>query len=441
MRLPSAVRNPVSTIGMAIATATAVVFLALLAMEWLGAISNPYSGLVTFIAVPAGFVFGLLLIPIGAKWSARRRRLDPDAAEWPVIDLRDARQRMTLFAVVAMTFVNVVIVSSAAYGGMHYMEQRSFCGQVCHTTMEPEFVSQEAWPHAKVACVGCHVGPGVGSLIESKLAGTRQLWHLVTNQVPRPVPAPARSLGDTGATCEGCHWRGRATGDVTRIVRDYASDETSSESVTTLRMHVGTANGPGIHTHVGLDIEYVATDATRAEIPYVRVRHADGTVREFVAQGVTPEQVAAGTKRQMDCTDCHNRPAHTYFFTSERAVDTAIALGRIPRELPFVRREALAAVKGDYADRAAAMSAIAARLTGFYTSRSVDQAIVRRAVAGTQDLWAHNVFPAMRVSWGSYPNHLGHIDTPGCFRCHNEEHTAKDGKVISQDCELCHAME
>jgi hypothetical protein len=421
---------------MAIATATALVFLALLALDALGTLTNPYSGLVV-----TAFVIGLVLIPLGAKWSARRQRLRPGVSDWPVIDLRDPHQRTILFAVLGLTFVNVVLVSSAAYGGMHYMERREFCGQVCHTTMEPEFVAQEGWPHAPVACVGCHVGPGVGPLIESKLAGTRQLFHLVTGHVPRPIPTPARSLGDTRTTCEQCHSRERVTGDLTRVIRDYASDEANSENATTLTMHVGAANRPGIHRHIGLDIEYVATDGSRSEIAQVRVRDSDGSVREYTAEGATDAQLAAGVRRRMDCTDCHNRPAHTFSFTPERAVDRAIALGKVPRELPFVRREAVAAVGADYADRAAALQAIAARLTGFYTSRGVDRRLVAGAVAGVQDVWVRNIFPAMRVQWGTYPNHLGHVDTPGCFRCHDDGHPTPESKVISQDCELCHALE
>jgi hypothetical protein len=139
--------------------------------------------------------------------------------------------------------------------------------------------------------------------------------------------------------------------------------------------------------------------------------------------------------------DCHNRPAHTFFFTPERAVDAAIAQSRIPRELSFVRREAVAALRETYADRAAALSGIESRLTRFYSSRGqVDAALVRRAVAATQEAWSTNVFPAMRVTWGTYPSHIGHVDTPGCFRCHDDSHTTADGKVISQDCELCHTL-
>jgi hypothetical protein len=140
----------------------------------------------------------------------------------------------------------------------------------------------------------------------------------------------------------------------------------------------------------------------------------------------------------MDCMDCHNRPAHTMFASAERAVDTAIAGGRIPSDLPFVRREAVTALTREYGDRAGGLDAIAKQLTAFYSARAVHDQRVRQAVAGAQDLWTHNVFPAMKVKWGTYANNLGHIDSPGCFRCHDDEHKTSDGRVISQSCELCH---
>ncbi|HKE82714.1 MAG TPA: NapC/NirT family cytochrome c [Vicinamibacterales bacterium] len=442
--IPETVRNPVSLLGMALATATSLVFLALLLFDLLGYLTNPYVGLLIFITVPALFVFSLLLIPIGAWWSARRRRAGFEVT-WPVIDLSQPRQRAILASVLALTLVNVLIVSAAGVGTVHYMERTEFCGQVCHTTMEPEFMAHQVWPHAQVRCVACHVGPGVGSFIDSKLAGSRQLYHLITNQVPRPVPTPVRSLGRTSDTCGGCHAADRAHGDVPRVIREYANDEVNTETVSTLQMHVGNpfgGPGAGIHRHIALDIEYVATDDSRTTIPYVRVLNAPGGVREYVAEGTTSAQISAGTRRGMDCIDCHNRPAHTTFFTPERAIDSAIASGRVPRTLAFVRREAVEAVKADHPDKAAADAAIATRLDSFYGARSgTDPALVRQAIAGIQDVWSHNIFPSMRVKWGTYPNHLGHVDTPGCFRCHDDGHKTKDGAVIKQDCELCHAIQ
>ena len=448
IRLPRTVRNPISFFGMAIATAMAAVFLVLAALHLAGYLTNPYIGLLVFVAVPALFLSGLLLIPLGAWLTSRRLARRPGVAEWPVIDLRQSRQRTLALTAVALTAVNVMIVALATYGGVHAMESNAFCGQVCHSTMEPEATAHKVWPHAKVSCTECHVGPGAGSFIEAKLAGTRQLFDVMTNRVPKPVPPPPELIQTARATCENCHWPEKFRGDVVRVVRDYADDEANTENVTTLRLHIGGGSralgvGSGIHWHMNLDnqVDFVAADDREGVIPYVRLTTERGETREYFAEGASRESIAGRTSRRMDCMDCHNRPAHTFFFAPERAIDSAIAQGRIPRELPFARREAVAAVRENHADRAAALDAIAARLTKFYASReNVDPGLVRRAVAATQDVWSTNIFPAMKVTWGTYPNHIGHTDTPGCFRCHDDSHKTADGKVISQDCELCHTL-
>jgi hypothetical protein len=46
----------------------------------------------------------------------------------------------------------------------------------------------------------------------------------------------------------------------------------------------------------------------------------------------------------------------------------------------------------------------------------------------------------MKVGWGTYTNNIGHEDFLGCFRCHDDNHKAKDGKTITQDCESCHQV-
>src|SRR5690349_6229759 len=157
--LPKAVRNPISLAGVAIATAGAIVFLVLLALELSGQFTNPYAGLLVFVAVPAVFVICLLIIPIGA---IRQRRLIAEGRatdDWPVIDLRLPRTRSIIVGVALITLVNVMIVSLAAYGAVHQMESNEFCGQTCHTTMQPEWKAHQAFPHAEVKCVQCHVGP------------------------------------------------------------------------------------------------------------------------------------------------------------------------------------------------------------------------------------------------------------------------------------------
>jgi nitrate/TMAO reductase-like tetraheme cytochrome c subunit len=448
VKLPSAARNPVSLLGIASATAMAWVFLALLAVYFLGYLDNPYIGLVLFVAIPAAFVFGLLLIPIGVR--RERRRAPGVVPDWPVLDLRDAHQRSVTIAVLTLTFVNVLIVSIAAYGGVHYMETTAFCGTLCHTTMEPEYVAHQRGPHAQIECVQCHVGPGAGPLVQSKLAGTRQLFEVVMNRVPRPVPPPPELISSTRATCESCHWPERFIGDRTRIIREFGNDEKNTESDTTLQLHVGGGSrargvGTGIHWHMNLDneIEFVVAADKPDSIPYVRLRDRVGNVREYFAQDATPQQIASGTRQRMDCMDCHNRPAHTFAPSAARAIDDVIAQGLIPRELPFVRRESVAAIRQTYSDRSAAMTGIASHLREFYRARGgVDSGQVERAIRGAQDAWASNVFPAMKVTWGTYPSNIGHVDSPGCFRCHDDSHKTKDGqRVLSQDCELCHAIQ
>ena len=439
LRLPDATRNPLSLVGMAIATAMATVFLSLLLLELAGYLTNPYLGLLLFVAVPTLFVAGLVLIPIGAWIAARRRRLALADSEWPVLDLRSPRQRGILAGLLALTVVNLVIVSIGAYGGVHYMESAAFCGQVCHATMEPQAVAHAAWPHAVVACTQCHIGPGGGAFLEAKLAGTRQLFQVMTNRVPKPVPPPVDLIQPAAVTCAQCHAPAAVYGDELRVLRDYASDEANTESTTTLRLRVGN-RWTGIHRHSSLDIEYEATDDTKASIPVVTVRDGQN-VRQFVAAGASSAAAGSRPVRKMDCTDCHNRPAHTFAFSAERAVDAAIGAGAIPRQLAFVRREAVAAVGASYPTREEALEAIAQRLQGFYRTRpEAGAALVTRAVEGTRAVWARNVFPRMNVTWGTYPSHLGHVDTPGCFRCHDDEHKAADGSVIKQDCELCHGL-
>jgi hypothetical protein len=236
-------------------------------------------------------------------------------------------------------------------------------------------------------------------------------------------------------------------------MRSYADDEANTETPTSLRIHVGGGSerlgvATGIHWHMNIanEIEYIATDEKRQVIPWVRLRDRNGTVREFVVDGVTPEQLARGERRRMDCMDCHNRPSHPFAASAERAIDGALGTGEIPRTLPFVRREAVAALKAEYPTATAAADGIAVRLREFYRTQYRDAYMQRRqeierAVNAAQTLYRRNVFPSMGVTWGTYPNNIGHMDFPGCFRCHDDSHKANDGSVIGQDCEACHTIE
>jgi NapC/NirT cytochrome c family protein len=437
----------VSLVGAVIATASGVAFVALAVAAMLDLFTNPYAGLVVFVLVPAMFVVGLLLIPLGIWLRRRALRRDPTMPdEWPIIDLRHRRVRATILVVTALTVVNAVIILVAGYGTLHYMESPSFCGQTCHVPMRPQFIAWQNTPHASVACVSCHVGEGARALVRSKLAGVRQLVHVASGNYPRPIPASAAHLRPAGETCGACHAPSLSRDIKARTVREYADDETNTETATELQLYVGapgqpTASSRAIHWHAdpSVKVEYVTTDPDRQVIPFVRVVNAEGQAKEYVVEGTTETALAAGTARVMDCIDCHNAAAHRISPTAEQAVDRAIAGGAIDRALPFVRRETVRLLKSDYGDEAAALTGIDAGLRAFYApTPGVDPHALAKTVAGVQRLYRTNVFPAMKVTWGVYRDNRGHTTSDGCFRCHDGSHVASDGTMISAECGYCH---
>ena len=449
-----ALRHPVSVAGAVVAVTTAVVFLVVFLADLLGMHTNPYLGILFFLVLPSLFVFGLLLMPLGA-WLERRRRLagrEPARMRWPSLDLNDPAQRRATFIFAVLSLANLVVVSLASYRGVEYMDSVQFCGQVCHTVMQPEFSAYQDSPHSRVACVECHIGAGASWFARSKLSGTRQVFAVAFHTYSRPIPTPVRNLRPARETCEECHWPEEFHGD--KVVRsvEYASDEKNTETVTTLQVHVGGGSerlgiAQGIHWHMNVAnvVEYITTDDKRQVIPYVRLRDRFGNVREYTAEGVTPDQLAKGERRRMDCMDCHNRPSHQIAASAEKAVDGALAIGTIPRTLPWVRRQAVQLLKASYPSQQAADVAIESGLRTFYrngynTLYMGRRQEIERAVQDVRTIYNRNVFPDMNVTFGTYPNNVGHIDFPGCFRCHDDNHKSKDGKTIRQDCELCHAI-
>jgi nitrate/TMAO reductase-like tetraheme cytochrome c subunit len=445
-------QNPLSVLGAVTVTISAALFLTVFALDLFGLHVNPYIGIVFFLIIPGLFVAGLVLIPLGI-WNERRRRARGKTREWARIDFANPRHRKIVAAVLILTLVNGLIVSLAAYRGIEYMDSTQFCGQVCHEVMEPEYVAYQDGPHSRVRCVQCHIGPGAPWFVRAKISGARQVLAVLFNTHSRPIPTPVHSLRPARDTCEQCHWPEKFHGDKLNVRREYADDEAVTESATTIQVHIGggsdrTGTPTGIHWHVSAanQIEYVSVDGQREDIPYVRLTLASGEVREYFVEGVTSEKIAAGERRTMDCVDCHNRPTHPFAPSAERAVDAAIAAGEISRNLPFVRREVVSALKAEYASRAEALSQIASRLETFYRNSpadgpSIEPGELSRAITTAQRLYSRNVFPQMKVAWGTHPSNLGHLDAPGCFRCHDDNHKTRDGKVISQDCSLCHTIQ
>ena len=447
-RAAALARHPLAIAGAVLTTVSAVVFIALAIAMMVGLLNNPYAGLIVYVAVPFLFVFGLLLIPAGMWLQRKKLRTHPGMVDdWPVVDFRLSRVRRGALIVLALTAANLIILLVAGYGTLHWMESPQFCGQVCHVAMKPQYLAWQGSTHSKVRCADCHIGEGARAMVHYKLVGVRQMYHVMTGQVPRPVPSVA-DLRPALEICANCHAPNRGSGgDRVRVIREYAEDETNSETTSVFQMHLGGAGQPtpvgrAIHWHAdpAINISYVATDKDRQTIPYVKVTNQRGQVQEYLTEGTTPEQIAQGESLTMDCVSCHNSIGHRIAPTAEGAVDAAIAAGTIDRALPFVRRESVRLLKEEHPDQESGLKAVDQGLRAFYASHggAVDKSQVDRAVAAVRTLSERNVFPDMKVTWGVYPDNIGHVSSQGCFRCHDGRKSKDGASVINDDCEYCH---
>jgi hypothetical protein len=382
-----------TSVGVVLTTASAAVFLVVVFQHF----DNPYIGIVVFLVIPALFVVGLLMIPVGLSLAARTyggyRKL---FAQLPPAGPQLARIGWTIaFATIA----NAGILTAAAYHSVQVMDSTSFCGQTCHSVMAPQYVQYQNSPHAHVPCVDCHIGAGAASFFRYKVSGVRQLIRLTTNSYSRPIPPAMDRVRPAVEVCEDCHSLGTAKEDRLKIIRHYNDDELSSEKTTVLLLRIGSK----IHrAHIGRNIEYSGATPDPQTIPSVTV---DG--KTYAIEGAAPGAI----KRKMDCMDCHNRAGHN-FETPEQAVDRAIAEGRLDRSRPFTRRDAVAALKGKLP--------------------------MGQQPTVVQQIYSANIYPSLNIQWGGYPNNIGHDAFPGCFRCHDGQHVTKAGESITMDCSACH---
>jgi hypothetical protein len=434
---PSLARNPVSIAGAWLTTIAAFAFIIYYVVESFGLVENPYSGLIGFVALPMLFLFGLLIIPVGMWQERRRRRRGKAPWTWPTVDLGQSRTRAVALTVGVLTLVNLSIVTVATVGSVHYMEENRFCGQVCHTPMKPEFTAHQVAPHASVRCVQCHVGPGAEGVVRAKMNGARQAYEFMMGSYQRPIPTPVRNMPPAADTCVRCHSLDRQARDASYVKHEYADDEENTDTATAIVMFTQAAHW---HARPDVVVLFAATDETRQTIPYVRVTESGKAVTEYQSTDHTARP--GGPLRRMDCVDCHSRPAHTMSASAGQSVDLAIASGRLSRSLPFIKREAVAALSAEYAGEEPALRAIRQKIAGFYATRpQAAAADVERAITTVSNLYRTNVFPDMKVTWGTYTSQLGHPEGSGCFRCHDDEHKTASGKVIRQDCALCHKVD
>ena len=365
-------------------------------------------------------------------------------------------------------FALLLVIGAFAFAGVwtsvsliHWTETADFCGR-CHQ-MGPELAAYDAGPHADVTCGECHVEPGVDGWIKAKLNGTRQLIQVITGLYPKPVPPPDHSaLPSVQGTCLRCHSLDRlATANlVTRT--SFTEDETNTRQFVGLMIRPGSGDvfdvNRSVHWHVLRHVEFRTPTENAEKVDYVAVTEDDGTVREFIAQDqievaedVQPDIdriKAAEKERTMDCISCHNRVGHA-IPNPRRGLDADLAAGRIDPSLPWIKREGSRILWSSYPDETAADAEVD-KLRSFYELRYPDVAAgksgeIDAAVAQIKVLYRLTATPDMKVTAATYPDFLGHLDFPGCFRCHDGgHHLVKDGvvqkEVIPATCDACHTF-
>jgi hypothetical protein len=440
-KMPSLTQNWISLIGMILSASSFFAVICLIGMDLIRESRNPYMGILTYLVAPAFLVAGLSLIVLGMFGERRRRhRLAPgEVPKHLQIDFNNPQHRRNFAITTTITIIFLLMTAFGSYQTYHFTESVQFCGQTCHTVMEPEFTAYQNSPHARVACVECHIGEGATWFVKSKLSGSYQVYSVLAKKYSRPIPTPVHNLRPAQDTCEKCHWPEKFFGQSVRANKHFLADESNTVWNINLLMNIGGADesrggAHGIHWHVSKNhtTEYIATDESRQTIPWVRVTHADGTVVVYQSKDnpLKPEQIASAVPRTMDCMDCHNRPSHIYQAPAS-AVNIAMAAGHIDPKLPGVKKAAVEALIADYKTSEEAAAGIADKLREQYGDATV---------VAVQRIYKQNFFPYMRVNWRAYPNNIGHTIFPGCYRCHDGNHASPDGKVITHDCNACHII-
>ena len=447
-------RHPLSALGGALFLAGGALFIVLLMMEFTAKTDNPYRSLMTFVLVPAVITFGFGLFMLSIWLQVREARSKGEKIKFTLsIDPSDPVYMKNLWRFLGISAVLVILLSYSGYKGYESTDSVGFCGEVCHTVMEPQSVTYHNSPHAKVPCVECHIGPGASFWVKSKFDGIRQLFATALNTYSRPIETPVANLRPAQETCEACHWPQQFYGEKMVTHTYYRTDEANSPWTIKLLVKIGggnprTGKSEGIHWHmIGADkIDYIPADHKRQIIPWVRLMTAEGDTIIYTDPGVdlNDSAIVNGEVRRFDCIDCHNRPSHL-FQPPAKLLNQALSAGMIPTDLPYIREKGLELLNADYETKGQALAAIDKGVKDYYQEKYPKLAVahkqdIEKTGAELQGMYKNNFFPEMKTDYRVREDNLSHFVNDGCFRCHDGVKQDKNGNVIRNDCKTCHLI-
>lgn len=437
-------RNWISLSGVVVAAGSLVAFFLLFFLEIITDESSAYIGILTYIVAPFFFISGTTLFFGGRLLQGWFQRRDGSASTALTLTFnfsdKKNRRKLIIFILGAVAFLFVSALGS--YKSYHVTESEKFCGEICHEVMEPEYVAYAHSPHASVSCTECHIGSGAAWYLKAKINGLHQVYAVLTDTFNRPIETPIPNLRPPKDICLNCHWQPKYIGNSDRNYDVILSDSDNTRFQYRLILDVGggdPSTGPvgGIHGHMHVNnkVEFIATDKKETKIPWVRVTRENGDQTVYVSPGFEYDPFVHELQ-SMDCMDCHNRPSH-HFISPNESLDLAVSSGRISRELPELKYVVVTALTAEYATTEEAHAGIEAALIDAYE----DTPVSREAIAEVQSIYDRTFFPLMKVRWSEYPDHIGHLNSPGCFRCHDNDHvSAEGGRISSSDCNSCHIV-
>ncbi|MDQ8205060.1 NapC/NirT family cytochrome c [Pelagicoccus sp. SDUM812003] len=438
-------RNWLSLAGLIVVGGSFFAFLLLIGFDLVTGGSNPYVGILSYIVAPLFFGFGSLLAFVGWLWSWRKRR---DRGVTLTFDLSRLKDRRIFGAFIGAAMVFMFATSMGSYQTYTYTSSNQFCGVLCHSVMEPQYDAYPDDVHAMLNCVDCHVGEGAKGAFKAKWHGIYKLYSLVFDKYPKPLRADPHYLPTTQESCNKCHEDGPDFKDVAKTYHHYLSDDENTPFSVTLRLKLGPERSGnyetnGIHWHAKDDnqIEFTTALENPDVIPWIKVTKSDGSVTEYT---FTPDEDAENVPdlnhvsdpKTMDCIDCHSRPAHGFKKPND-LVERALHRGQLSNRIPEIKYIVARALDPDYETSEEAHASITKMLRDELEGPAP---AVEQAIDTVNDFYANNVFPHMNADWRAYPDYIGHKDTLGCFRCHDDKHSTFDGsKTLSaKNCHTCH---
>jgi mono/diheme cytochrome c family protein/nitrate/TMAO reductase-like tetraheme cytochrome c subunit len=354
-------------------------------------------------------------------------------------------RRVLPYAILGL--LTLVVFAGGTYG-WEYTNSSEFCGTACHT-MPPQYSAYLVSPHARVQCVECHIGRDpFASRLTRKAGDLRHVFYNLTEKYEYPIRAT--NMRPAPETCEKCHFPAKFSDDSLQERTFYLGDEANSGYNLYLIMKTGGGSareglGFGIHWHIENPIYFYASDELAQHIPYVVVEDEEGNRTEYIdiTADFDPSEIDEDELQQMDCITCHNRITHR-IPNPDVAVSNAISQGLISQDLPYVAREGIDLLLGQYTDTVSAMNGMN-ELAEFYAenypevyAEHYDE--ILQAIDTLQEIYQISVFLDQKIDWESHPDNLGHRDDPGCFRCHDGTHFSEAGEAVRLECNICHSV-